>query len=97
MGVYYPEVTDLETAKKLASTTLTGRDVTEWVKGWDIARKMMPDGHFGSPAEFNLGEAEANFERSASHAANAIAVFVKGTYQATTPAKAPGSPNPQAR
>jgi creatinine amidohydrolase len=82
MAYYYPEHVDTAMAKTLKPTNLGIKELTEWRKGFEVARKITPQGYFGDPAAFDKEEERAKFEASARSAALAIEGVVKGTYKA---------------
>ncbi|KUO76622.1 MAG: hypothetical protein APF77_16520 [Clostridia bacterium BRH_c25] len=52
MHEYFPGAVDAELAKSLKPTNLSGDDLTEWRKGWEISRKVTPLGYVGNPAGY---------------------------------------------
>ena len=51
----------------LKPTNLTGEDMKEWRRGWDISRKVTPLGYVGNPAGY--GSVSGNMENFAEKAA----------------------------
>lgn len=49
---YFPGSVDVKLAKSLKPTNLTGEDLNEWRKGWDVSRKVTPLGYVGDPAGY---------------------------------------------
>lgn len=50
MLLEYPELTDIETAKRLKPTDLALKDMKEWSAGGNAAKKLTPQGYCGNPA-----------------------------------------------
>ena len=72
---YFPGSVDVELAKSLKPTNLTGEDLKEWRKGWDISRKVTPLGYVGNPAGY--GSIDGSMEKFAEHAAFLIEKRIK--------------------
>ena len=72
---YFPDSVDVELAKSLKPTNLTGDDMKEWRKGWDISRKVTPLGYVGNPAGY--AAANGNMEKFAEEAACLIEKRIK--------------------
>lgn len=70
MVKYFPDSVDIELAKTLKPTNLTGDDLKEWRRGWDISRKVTPLGYVGNPAGY--GSVSGNMDKFAEVAAGLI-------------------------
>jgi creatinine amidohydrolase len=81
MWYYFPELVDLEIWKTLKSTDLTSQDLDVWRRGWEEARKVMPQGFFGDPTTATLEGGKNSMEEIGKRFAELIEVFLKGEYQ----------------
>jgi len=74
VAAYYPDLVNMELARTLKPTNLTGPDAGEWIKD---AKKVTPLGYFGDPANFNVEESKEYWDASCKFIADAIEEMVK--------------------
>jgi creatinine amidohydrolase len=77
MLAYYPEQVNAALAKTLKATELTYDDLRALGRSDAETRKLIPQGYFGNPADFNVEAARRYVEDSALACAAAIERYVK--------------------
>jgi len=81
MWYYLPDLVDLEIWKTLKSTNLTFQDMVVWVRGWEDARKVTPQGYFGEVATASPEHGRKLMEEYAKTVTALIETFLQGQYR----------------
>ncbi len=81
MWYYFPDLVDLEIWKTLRSTHLTAQDMMVWVRGWEDARKVTPQGYFGEVETASPEWGKRLLEEYSKTVAEVIGAFVQGQYR----------------
>jgi len=81
MWHYFPGLVDLEIWKTLKSTNLTFQDMMVWVRGWEDARKVTPQGYFGEVATASPEQGKKLLEGYSKIVTELIESFLQGQYR----------------
>ena len=86
MAYYFPGQVDLDLSRTLAPTNTTPQDFFKWrTQGWEVARKMTPQGYVGAPAKYDPKAGKEGIEKEVERLADAIESSMKGTYRPPKP------------
>ena len=78
---YFPNLVDGDVLKSLKSTDLTVQDLKVWMRGWEEARRITPQGFFGDPGAASAEYGRRAVEEFGETAADLIGTFLRGEYQ----------------
>jgi len=81
MLVSFPELVDIQSAKKLESSKTTRKDLTIWQRGWSDARKVTPLGYCGDPSRIDVDGAKKEDISTIQTISDLIARFLEGHYE----------------
>ena len=83
---YFPSQVDFDLARTLVPTKLTAEDFFKWrTGGWELARKMTPQGYVGDPGSVDPKAGKEAMEEFVERVADVIEASMKGTYRPPTP------------
>jgi len=84
LTAFYPDLVDIDLVKTLKPTELTGeqfREISQKPDGFEILKKMLPDGYIGDPASYDEKAGKEYIEDSAINVATTIEAYMNGTYK----------------
>lgn len=85
MAFYFPQLVDIEVAKKLPSSNTTPDLLKKWSRGFLDAREVTPSGYVGDPAAFNPEAGKQSTKAGVLRFADLIESYLKGTYVPPVP------------
>ena len=77
MVEYYPDDVDIDMARTLKDSAVTGEDLRALGQGDEEIRRTIPHGYFGNPAGYDTDVARRFVEDYALDLANTISGFLR--------------------